>query len=69
MEEFSNNNDEKKFKINTTRPISIEDALIFGEVDRFYYVTNPDSLNESFESLAKEELEVVGLNLINIQFE
>jgi hypothetical protein len=69
MEENMSQDDQNKYKINTTKPISVEEALIFGEVDRFYYVINPDQINESFESLAKEEMEVVGLNLINIQFE
>ena len=62
-EKFSN-------PIFSKKPVSIEQALIWGEKDRFYSVINPnvpnDELQEDSNGLSKE---IVGLNVINIDYD
>lgn len=36
----------KKFKIHDNEPISTEEALTFGEVDRLYHVVDKDFVND-----------------------
>ena len=52
------------------KPISIENALIFGEPDRFYNVINPDKSNFlENEDRDFPDNEVVGLHCINIHYD
>ena len=51
------------------RPISIETALIYGESDRFYNIIDPDQIKSCEEDHDEDVHEVVGLHVINIQYD
>lgn len=52
--------------INQKKPISIENALIFGEKDRFYKLVDSVDENAANDDEKLNNCEIVGLEVINI---
>ena len=48
------------------KPISIENALIYGEEDRFYYIVDPNKKIDPEDDSQLQNCEVVGLHVINM---
>ena len=51
------------------KSISIETALIYGEMDRFYKVIDPDIEDPDQIERASQNAQIVGLSVINIQYD
>ena len=55
--------------IQQGKPISIENALIYGEKDRFYYIIDPNKKIDPEDDGQLHKCEVVGLHVINMQYD
>ena len=55
--------------LNRKKPISIENALIFGESDRFYKIVNFNNEEANQEDEQMNNCEIVGLHVINIEYD
>ena len=52
--------------LNSKKPISIENALIFGESDRFYKIVDPVDDGAANDDDKFNNCEIIGLQVINI---
>lgn len=73
LEEPPTADDERKHTfvspLQMRRPISIENALIYGEQDRFYYIIDPNKKIDPDDDAQLNRCEVVGLHVINMLYD